>query len=227
MSPSAGPWGRTICQSALAPGISVPLSSGPANVPPIRGTIRRRPCATLPTSRASPRFASKRKIFVRRGSGSRLLIMHSSGTLRRRAQGVVTDLSGDGPGLCRVVRMVNERRDGRMHPLVQGQRAQKSVKFLPAAGAIEAKDRGSAGPNGRLPQPDQVPPFRQGLCRGSFCRLAVFDFGRGHTVGDVQLEPDEKLHHRLLAAYDPLLFAGAIWTSSSARSTTRRAGAPR
>jgi thioredoxin reductase (NADPH) len=49
----------------------------PTNVPPVRGTIRRRPCATFPRSRASPRLASNRKIFVRRGSGSCSLSMHS------------------------------------------------------------------------------------------------------------------------------------------------------
>ena len=30
-------------ESALAPGSSVPLSSGPVNVPPVRGTMRRWP----------------------------------------------------------------------------------------------------------------------------------------------------------------------------------------
>jgi hypothetical protein len=43
MSPSAVPSGRTICQSALAPGSSFPLISGPVNAPPVSGTMRRCP----------------------------------------------------------------------------------------------------------------------------------------------------------------------------------------
>jgi NAD(P)-dependent dehydrogenase (short-subunit alcohol dehydrogenase family) len=39
---------------------------------------------------------------------------------------------------------------------------------------------------------------RQRLGRGSFCPLAVFDFGLGNSAWDIQLELDEKLHHRLL-----------------------------
>ena len=41
MPVSTVPSGRTICQSALAPGSNVPRSSGPLNVPPVNGTIRR------------------------------------------------------------------------------------------------------------------------------------------------------------------------------------------
>src|SRR5712691_964385 len=43
MSPRAVPSGRTVCQSALEPGSSFPFSSGPAKVPPVSGTMRRRP----------------------------------------------------------------------------------------------------------------------------------------------------------------------------------------
>ena len=46
--------------SALAPGRSFPLSSGPVNVPPVKGTMRRRPCAIVPTSIGWPRVASMR-----------------------------------------------------------------------------------------------------------------------------------------------------------------------
>ena len=70
MSPSAVPSGRTICQSALAPGISVPLSWGPANVPPVSGTMRLRPWAVSPTSSGSPSVASSRPTRVSRGLGS-------------------------------------------------------------------------------------------------------------------------------------------------------------
>ena len=64
--------------------------------------------------------------------------------------------------------MLSERRNRRMHPFVHRQSAQESVKFRLAAGAIEAKDRRSAGADGGLPQPDEVPLFRQRLRRGSF-----------------------------------------------------------
>ena len=92
--------------------------------------------------------------------------------------------------------MLNERRDRRMHPFVQRQIAQESVKFRQAVGSIEAKDRRSVGADGGLPQPDEVSLVGQALCRGSFGPLAVFDFGLGNTVRDIQLELDEKLHHR-------------------------------
>ncbi len=85
----------------------------------------------------------------------------------------------------RVVRMLNERRDGRTHPFVERQSAQESVKVRLAAGAIEAKDRRAAGADGSLPEPDEVPLARQRLCRGSFRPLAIFDLGLGNAVWDI------------------------------------------
>src|SRR5947209_5377608 len=116
--------------------------------------------------------------------------------------------------------MLNERPDGRMHPFVERQSAQKSVEFRLAAGAIEAEDRRLTGADGGLPQPDEVPPVRQCLCRGSFCPLAVFDLGLRNTVRDIQLEFDEKLHQRLLAARDSHLVGAVIGTLSSSRCST-------
>ena len=47
MSPSAVPSGRTICQSALEPGSSLPFSSCPEKAPPVSGTIRPRSSETI------------------------------------------------------------------------------------------------------------------------------------------------------------------------------------
>src|SRR6516225_2620370 len=50
MSPRAVPLGRTICQSALEPGSSFPFSSGLSKVPPVSGTMHRRPWSRSPRS---------------------------------------------------------------------------------------------------------------------------------------------------------------------------------
>jgi hypothetical protein len=91
--------------------------------------------------------------------------------------------------------MLNERRDGNMHPFVQRQTAQQSIEFRPAVGSIEANYRRAVGADGELPKPDEVPRVRQRLRRGSFSPLAVFDVGHGDTVRDIQLKLNEKLHH--------------------------------
>jgi len=47
MSPMAVPSGRTVCQSALAPGSSFPLSCRPVNVPPVWGDDASVPLADI------------------------------------------------------------------------------------------------------------------------------------------------------------------------------------
>jgi hypothetical protein len=96
--------------------------------------------------------------------------------------------------------MPSERRNVRSHPFVQRQSAEESVKLRPAAGAEKTYDPPSASADGGSPQPDEAPFIGQGPGCGCFGPLAVFDFGLGNAVWDVQLELDETLRRRRIAA---------------------------
>jgi hypothetical protein len=58
-----------VCQSA-PPGSTVPLSDGPAKVPPVIGMIRRRPPRTAPTSCGVPTVARISKANVSFGGAA-------------------------------------------------------------------------------------------------------------------------------------------------------------
>ena len=64
---------------------------GPSKVPPVIGTIRRRPCATSPTSSGGPTVARNSKASVRRGAGLCSGRVHTGRQAASKQDGVVLD----------------------------------------------------------------------------------------------------------------------------------------
>jgi len=174
MSPSAVPSGSTICQSALAPGSSFPLSSGPAKVPALAGTMRRRPCGVSPRSSRSPRVASRRKTRVRRGSGSRFSI----------------DLAAN-----RIVGMGLKRRHRDPQPVGERQLREQSVELSRALCSVQADGGYPVVDSRPSPQPDEMALVCQRSCSRRLGLLPGTDFGFRCPRWNPEIKLDEKLGH--------------------------------
>src|SRR6266849_3657327 len=172
MSPRAVPSGRTVCQSALEPGSSFPFSSGPVKVPPVSGTIRRRPSAISPSSVLRRRWlrggrpASRKEREVRRSS--------------RRGRWIVW------------VRL--ERRDRDTQPVGERQAGEQILELCLAEGTVQPDRRGSVAYERPSPEPDEVPLLRE-LGRGGRLGALVLLHLRVRCVGgNLDLELDQELH---------------------------------
>jgi hypothetical protein len=173
MSPSAVPSSRTICQSALAPGRSVPLIRGPVNVQPVSGTI--------------PAVARRRVAELERLADHGLRAVDRRQARRRKPEPAR-------PATRRVVLVRLERRHGDAHPVGERERAEKPVELRPAVGAVQPEGAAPARSRRRPPEPHEVP--RRGQLRrgGRLAAPALLDLGAVRPVGDLDAELDQELH---------------------------------
>jgi hypothetical protein len=91
----------------------------------------------------------------------------------------------------RVVGVGLERGDGEVHPCMERQNAEQTIELGLAVGAVQANDRGVAGPGGLVPDPDKMPLVGQLGCGGGLGALAVLDLSGWGPVGNVDLELDQ------------------------------------
>lgn len=81
---------------------------------------------------------------------------------------------------------------------MERQHAEQTIELGLAVGAVQANDRGVAGPGGLVPDPDKMPLVGQLGCGGGLGALAVLDLSGWGPVGNVVLELDQELHGLLL-----------------------------